>query len=419
MATRFYLRNTTANVGTHGAGELSPTLPVGTFDDAGNAAHDLSRSKGSAETSVANVSLGQTAQQSQYLGKFISEDLGAAGITDIGANTWNVRFRYQESSGFANAFLRVSIYVLKSDDTVRGFVYDGAADLGVEADATGQELTVSGAAVSGILSGDRLVCEAWIVAAQAMTGNYTNTVYYDGATDVVDATASDAASYIETPENLFPPSLTAASAGDSGRDWDAPYQELSLTFSEAMTKSGGSYGVGDTIPGMFVQVNGGAQQAVTYRSGEDTASWVVRTAVLIRNGDTVVIDYERATGELLSVSGSVELAETADFAVTNNLTKRIRAILKRGDGTVITTAVDCMVLEIGSTQRDSDSADWMQDVQKQANVTPSGAGLIDFQYTGPEAVGADKVYLAVFNPREDSSASSAAARAALWTHAVD
>src|SRR3990172_4610962 len=194
MATRFYLRNTTANVGTHGAGELSPTLPVGTFDDAGNAAHDLSRSKGSAETSVANVSLGQTAQQSQYLGKFISEDLGAAGITDIGANTWNVRFRYQESSGFANAFLRVSIYVLKSDDTVRGFVYDGAADLGVEADATGQELTVSGAAVSGILSGDRLVCEAWIVAAQAMTGNYTNTVYYDGATHGGDATASDAAS---------------------------------------------------------------------------------------------------------------------------------------------------------------------------------------------------------------------------------
>lgn len=417
MATRLYLRSTTANVGSHTASELSTTLPVGTLDDAALAAQDLSRSKGASEVSRQNASLAQTGQQSQYLGKHISEDLGAAGITAIAANTWNVRFRYNESSAFANSLLRVALYVVTSADAIRGYIYDGTADLGVEADGTGQELTVAGAAVSSIAAGDRLVCEVWIVATQGMASAYTNDVYYNGATDVVDATASDAASYVETPENLFPPTISAASVGDAGRDWDTPFQDLSITFTATMTKLGGSYGVGDTIPGLTVQINGGAGQAATYRSGEDTDTWVVRVAVLVHNGNTVVIDYARSTGELVSVSDSTELADTTDAAVTNNLTKRIRALLKDKNNAAITGAITLSVNVWGD---DPGDANFMaQDGgEAPANYTPTGTGLLDVEYNGAIAVGS-KVFIVVFYPRWDSGASSVPTEALVWEHVID
>lgn len=381
MATRFNLRDTTVNIGSLVRTEKSTTLPVGTLDDNGFAAKDLSRTAGSVETSYAGASLAQTAQQSQYFTKWISE--GLVGVTSLAANTWSVRLKASEGNGAANAFVRVSIYVLTSADAVRGFVYDGTADLGAEVSGAAQDYTVSGSAVSSIVDTDRLVVEVWLVASQTMATAYTNTVFYDSAAD----------SYIETPENIFPPSITAASASDSGRDWTTPFQDISVTFSEAVEITPAP-SVGDTIAGLTLQQNGGANQALTYRSGNTTTGWVVRAAVLAKNGETLVLDYARASGIMLSMSGT-EVAETTDAAVTNNLTKRIRETIKNAAG----TALNAVTVKYGVFQYDSGApanANWMTRDQK-GTVATSAAGVLDIEYTGAAAVGGT-AYVVVIQP---------------------
>ena len=219
MATRLFLRNTTANTSGYVGTEKSTALPVGTFDDAGNGARDLEETKGSSQTSVTNTSLAQTADQDQYMGKWISDPL--TGITQIDANTWTLALAVSENNAAANSFTVASVYVLTSGDTVRGFIYDSHTSLGVEYTGTedGQVYSLTGSAVTGVVSTDRLVVEVWIHAAQSMTVGYINTIFFDGTTDVVDATTTDAASYLETPQNgLFAsgttvtPSVIARSA---------------------------------------------------------------------------------------------------------------------------------------------------------------------------------------------------------------
>jgi len=90
-----------------------------------------------------------------------------------------------------------------STSSVVGFIYDSDTTLGVEWGTTedGQVLSPTGSAVT-VLAGDVLVISFWRHAAQGMAVAYTQTLYFDGATDVTDATTTDAASYLETPQVL-------------------------------------------------------------------------------------------------------------------------------------------------------------------------------------------------------------------------
>ena len=406
IATRFYLRATTANVGTHARTELSTTLPTGTLDDGGFAAKDLSRTIGTTETTYVNTALAQTAQQSDYFAKWISEAL--VGVTAIAANTWTVGIRAAQSAAQHNGFIRVSIYVLTAADAVRGYVYDGTADLGLELTGNGQVYSVAGAAVSGVVDTDRLVIEVWDVATQSMATGYTSTVYYDGPAAVTDGTTNSGA-YLETPENVFPPSLTSGNAGDIQRDWATPYQDLSVNFSEGVTRLGAAYAVGDTIPGLTVSIAGGAEQALTYRSGDATAGWVVRLAALVKNGQTIEIDYARATGELYNLGETTEIADATNVSLTNSLTKRIRETIKNAAG----TALNAVTVKYGVFQYDTGApanANWMTRDQK-GTVATSATGVFDIQYTGAAAVDGT-AYLVVIQPDTTPTEST------VWTSTV-
>lgn len=211
--TKFYLRVTTANTTAYGNSEWSTALPVGTVQtpSSGGGLHDLSTTAGTSQTSTVFTTLAQTAHQDgKYVGKFISDPLT---VSSVSANTWTLAFACSTSNANANPFFVGSIYVLKADDTVRGFVYDSDTALGSvwSTAEQGRVFTVSGSSVAGVISTDRLAIEVWYHAVQIMATAYTNTVFYDGTTDPTDTTAtSNAASYISTPEDLFAAGAAAA-----------------------------------------------------------------------------------------------------------------------------------------------------------------------------------------------------------------
>jgi len=201
MATRLFLRETTDNTAGYAATEQSTALPVGTSNQSGAVARDLKTTAGTSVTTGVLGSLAQTAHQDGFFRKWISPELAATSIT---AQTWTLGLAPSEGNNAGNAFTVCSIYVLKSDDTVRGFVYDSDTPLGVEwgVAARGQVLTVSGAAVSAVESTDRIVFEMWYHAEQAMAVSYGHDFSYNGTTEIVDGVNnSDPAAYIETPQD--------------------------------------------------------------------------------------------------------------------------------------------------------------------------------------------------------------------------
>lgn len=250
-------------------------------------------------------------------------------------------------------------------------------------------------------AGDRLAVKIRIQNANAHGGDDTYTISVGVADATDDVVASDFTG---------PPDISSASMGDSGRDWTTPYQEVTIVFDRAMEKSGGvAYGVGDTIPGLTIGPSG-SEGAVTYRSGDSTATWVVRRAALAKNGDSWVIDYARSTGELVQDGGGTELLDKTNFAITNNLTKRVRETLKDDAGSAITTACSIALLD-AEPRTDSDGA-WLAVLQRHPNITPT-AGLIDLEVTDASLVVGDPVYLATFNPRENAGGPSTYARTSL------
>lgn len=206
-----------------------------------------------------------------------------------------------------------------------------------------------------------------------------------------------------------PPSITAGSMADADRNWTTPSQDIAVTFSEAMQITPAP-SVGDTVAGLTAQVNGGANSALTYVSGNATASWKVRRAELIQQNDTVVLDYDQATGIILAVDDSQELNTETDQAVTNNLTKRIRLTLKdKNNATVASETVKYAVLEYDSGA--PANANWMSRTDK-GTVATDASGVLDVAYSGSTVVGSD-VYVAVIRPNTTPT------EAFVWHQAVD
>jgi hypothetical protein len=183
---------------------------------------DLSTTKGAAQqTATLNV-VNAATTQTWYFGRWISDLIDTSVTTQIDEQTWTWGIAVSESSTSANFIPPMGCaYVMTSGGTKRGggSIFDSVqtgATGAVEASITedGQVVTVGVAfsnAVTGLAAGDRVVVEFWGGGSITMAGAYTVSFYYDGATDVVDATTTDAASYIETPQNI---TFGAAAAAD-------------------------------------------------------------------------------------------------------------------------------------------------------------------------------------------------------------
>ena len=199
MATRLFLRDPSNDPGES---ERSVVLPVGDFQDYSQTVKSLNLTAGTTETSVSGSSQGHTDHDDEFFTSFSSEALDAQ---TINANTWVVGLMLEEGSSFANSFMVLSVYVFREPSTVVGFIYDSDTALGAEwaSGGAGRIASFSGSAVT-VIAGDYIVLEVWRhTAGQGMNMSYTQTLYYDGATLVVeDASPGAAASYLETPQNL-------------------------------------------------------------------------------------------------------------------------------------------------------------------------------------------------------------------------
>lgn len=185
-------------------------LPVGTDNSAAPGGAPMTLAKGFLENASDVLSLAQTGQQSGRIFTFSRDGLTTG---EIEANTWTLALAMSEAHANANSFLAVSLYLWGArvypgspGQEVLGYVYDSATPLGAEWGTTedGQVVTFSGAEIGGVVPADWLVLEIWYVATQATATSYLQSIYYAGTADVTGSTTSDAASYLETPQDLFP-----------------------------------------------------------------------------------------------------------------------------------------------------------------------------------------------------------------------
>jgi len=202
MATRLYLRNLTPT-DSPGETERSAVLPVVGGRDAGIAIKALNTAKGAAQVSITYNSFANADHNDDFFTSFSSDALAAGDVT---AQTWSLGIAFSEGNAAANSGLVISLYVFRpSSSSVVGYVRDSDSQLGPEWGATEDGIVASfaGSAVSGVQDGDILVLEVWRhTNAQSMSVAYAQTCYFEGTTDVVDATTTNAASYIETPQTL-------------------------------------------------------------------------------------------------------------------------------------------------------------------------------------------------------------------------
>lgn len=245
MPTRFFLRDlTAANPPT--AGEKSTALPVDTLG-ANNATgteetRALDTAIGAVQVSIAKNADATTAARDNYLGRFTSAGLAAQ---TIAAATWTIAIALNEANAAANSFLNLSVYIWRpSTSAVVGFIYDSHTNIGVEWGATedGQVITFAGVAVTTVLN-DVLVVEIWRHAVQGMAVAYTQTVYFNGATVVTDATTTDAGSYLENPNTINFGAQTFTQTVTGGLSFAGAFAKQGskittggLTFTGAITK---------------------------------------------------------------------------------------------------------------------------------------------------------------------------------------
>lgn len=199
--TTLFLHQTTtiSHPNSINTGSLSTALPAGTnHSPTATTAMDMDSTMGSSQTSRTSTTGTSAVLTSARVGTWVSNPLN---VSTINAQNWTVGFGYQENNANANQFMAFSIYVLKSDGTVRGYIYDSATALSTEFTTAeqGRAATVAGSAVSGIQNTDQLCIEIWATGTQTLTTSRTITYYWDGGTIVSDGVAtSDAGAYVHT-----------------------------------------------------------------------------------------------------------------------------------------------------------------------------------------------------------------------------
>jgi hypothetical protein len=174
----------------------------------------MSTTIGTAQSIITLTTNAVTSQQFYYFTKFVSEPLNQ---TSIAANTWTYNFAARSPvSGFANyptgstnQPVRVHVYVWRpSNGTKVGTILDGTSASTVDECVSSSLLvcqtTFSGAAVSSIQTNDVIICEIWHVLTQSLGSAVACEFAYDGTTanTTKNATVTNHASFLETPENI-------------------------------------------------------------------------------------------------------------------------------------------------------------------------------------------------------------------------
>jgi hypothetical protein len=190
MATRlFFAVDTSPYAPT--AGSKSVALPSGT--DNSNTVDDSESLLLTANNTATTITIDSVAQLSAQSGRFARFTSNRLFAQTINANTWTIAVDTREGNNNANTFLALSIYVWRPSTNTRvGFIYDSAAQVGIEWTTVLSTVTytVSGSSIA-VNEKDVIVVEIWYTATQDKATSYQNQIRYNTS-----------AQYIETPQDL-------------------------------------------------------------------------------------------------------------------------------------------------------------------------------------------------------------------------
>lgn len=393
MATRLYLQST-------GAAPFNPTVSDGGWeqDSAAYVSRNMRTTKQNTALTTLSAAFGTTATGQTRYATFVSDTLDVA--QTISGTVSLVIGKCAETSTSGDAHLAFTLRVVSGSGVHKATlasVMTTSTEFALIASAATRihsAIAISSFAAS---AGDRLVLEIGIHGVTPANEVMQMRIGDPSATSDFALTAAlttDLVPWAELSQNVTfgtpasNPSISSASMVDAGRNWTTGEQDISITFSVAMS---GAPAVGATIPGLTVDADAGLSSesgiVTKYVSGNGTTTWVVRVdpATTLTQAHTVVIDYSRASGSIVATSGGTELEDTSNKSVTNSLTKRIRESFKYANGGTAALANITVSVHVQSTMA--------LDVAIQTTATDVN-GLLDMQYTGSSAPG-DSVYLAI------------------------
>jgi hypothetical protein len=173
------------------------------------------------------------------------------------------------------------------------------------------------------------------------------------------------------------PKLRTITVLDAGRDWTGS-QNIGVIFSEAC--SGDATGWSCTVNGVT--------KTLTYVSGSGTQNWVMQIAAAIHHGDVIRLNYDTASGATVSTSDSVEINGLTAVQLPDQLSKRIRFILRDSQNALVASqSVKAFIAEYDSGVVENAPQRLFGARTDKATVVTDAAGQFDMQYTGVAAVG--------------------------------
>ena len=211
MATRLYFHaatDGTSGLPTTEQSSLTATVNIGSQADN----HQMTTTIGASQTEISGITNNASAIN-VYFTKFVSPPLDQ---TSVAANTWTYNFSTMEDAIGCNfpvngsGAIRVNCYVWRpSNQTTVGTILDGntASNLSEPSADTqvAHHTTFTGAQVTGVQTNDVIIFEVWCAMDTSASGaSEIVHWYYDGTTanTTNNATVSNHASFLETPENL-------------------------------------------------------------------------------------------------------------------------------------------------------------------------------------------------------------------------
>lgn len=183
--TKFYLHDAASpDTGTlPGATTMSATTPNVTATGAGTN-RDMDVAIGAAQTSAALTTLGQTALQKNWFGRFLSKPLAAQTLP---TGIWTVQGGASESAVASNLLLWGAVIKVwrPSTGAVVATLLDNPTLGATEPGTTETNISQATASITGVAinDGDILVVELWGQNTQGNTTARTNTIFYDGTTE--------------------------------------------------------------------------------------------------------------------------------------------------------------------------------------------------------------------------------------------
>lgn len=340
MATRLYFHNTTDSTTGLPSGEQSTRTAVATMDNTNKV---MNTTIGTSQTSH---SIGVTIRTSNtgaiVCGRWVSPALNQSSIS---ANTWTYSFAARETDVGANypvngsnQAINVNCYVWRpSSSTKIGTIRDGTTAATVDEGAANTErastATITGTAVSSMVSGDVIIFEAWAIQTDGAV-NGTNNYYFDGTTvTTTDGTVSSHASFIETPENLtFAGAGTNYTRSPTAEDVTVSDASTTRILSALRLPSTDSITVADSSLTRQTQ----AFRTVSTDTTTVTDSSLVRSATRVRA--TAADSTTVADSSLTRTLSAVRVPTTEVPALSENLTRMTQAF--RSPSTDTVTAVD-------------------------------------------------------------------------------